>query len=321
MPAWRDELKTFGYQWHLTDRCNRRCLHCYQDNFERGEELDAEELKEAANRIFQALADRQVDVNLTGGEPLLLPSLEGLCAHLNTFTNLGDVYVITNGTKKIDTLVRLSAGKKITGVKLSMESGLPEVNDRIRGEGNFEEVAGSIEKLRRAGVGVTLMMTLARYNIESIEETVRFARNRGADGIILERFVPIGNGAALANEVLDEGDWTRAKAAILRASDDDADPQDMDPFRAFWIDTKGGREALRGALCNLGDESMALMPDGTVYPCRRLPIPLGNIFEGPFEAILEKLETLARDKKGEDDGDLCSSCAALNHARQIRNLA
>src|SRR5512137_2841179 len=91
-------MRSFGFQWHLTDRCNLRCRHCYQEDFTPASERDLDALKAMADRIFQALPDRQVSINLTGGEPLLLPWLFELIEHLHTFPNLQEIHLITNAT-------------------------------------------------------------------------------------------------------------------------------------------------------------------------------------------------------------------------------
>ena len=37
-----------------------------------------------------------------------------------------------------------------------------------------------------------------------------------------------------------------------------------------------------GAMCSVGINALTVLHDGTIYPCRRLPIPLGNIFNRQF---------------------------------------
>jgi radical SAM protein with 4Fe4S-binding SPASM domain len=75
-----------------------------------------------------------------------------------------------------------------------------------------------------------------------------------------------------------------------------------------WTDARRAQR-LQGALCNLGDESMALMPDGTVYPCRRLPIAVGNVLKEPFETILPRLKRYAAPRIARDlRGSLCGMC-------------
>ena len=78
----------FGFQWHLSDRCNQRCAHCYQTDFDARGQLDLAAWRKMADRIFGALPDCPISVNLTGGEPLLLADLEALIAHLHGFEQL-----------------------------------------------------------------------------------------------------------------------------------------------------------------------------------------------------------------------------------------
>ena len=302
-------MKMFGFQWHITDRCNLRCAHCYQDTFAPlpVEKLDT--LKELADRILSVLSDHKVSVNLTGGEPLLVPYLFDLIDHLQGFDNLEEIHLITNGTVATpEVLEGIKRCLKIRYLKVSLESGIHDANDFIRGAGNLAKVSDNILKYsRRAEKPVILMVTLGGYNLDTIEETVRYAGFVGASGIIFERFVPLGHGRKLEGQVLSADEWSRAVAVIARAAKTGADPRALAPYRAFWLWLDPERtERLQGALCNLGDESMALMPDGTVYPCRRLPVSIGNALREPFSEILSRL--------GQYRADADADCRALSRA-------
>jgi MoaA/NifB/PqqE/SkfB family radical SAM enzyme len=286
-------LKTFGFQWHITDRCNLRCAHCYQDSFAPLPAENLKNLKTLADRIFEDLADRRVTVNLTGGEPLLVPWLFDLLEYLQAFGNLEEISLITNGTVTTpEVLDGIRRFEKIRYLKVSLESGIHEVNDYIRGAGNLAKVSDGI--LRYQGVTekpVILMVTLGGYNLDTIEETVRYAGFVGAAGVIFERFIPLGHGRKLDGQVLSADEWSQAAATIARMSKTGVDPRALAPYRAFWLWLDPQKtEKLQGALCNLGDESMALMPDGTVYPCRRLPASVGNALSEPFSEILSRLK-------------------------------
>jgi radical SAM protein with 4Fe4S-binding SPASM domain len=77
----------------------------------------------------------------------------------------------------------------------------------------------------------------------------------------------------------------------------------------------GADEPLRGAPCNLGRDSMCLMPDGTVYPCRRLPVAVGNVLGEPFAAIRERLAAYAPDAiRPRLSGPRCGACDARDCA-------
>lgn len=303
--------QTFGFQWHLTDRCNLRCAHCYQEGYTSQGEQSLDALKDAADRIFAAIPDRAVSVNLTGGEPLMFPGLLGLIEHLHSFPVLEEVAIITNGTVVTDEIIEgLKAFPRVSCLKVSLESGDAGTNDRVRGPGTLSCVLRNIPQLRRAGKSIVLITTLARYNLASLEGLVRLARDEGLDGVIVERFVPLGQGRGLADQALGPEDWGAASQAMARMGGDDNDSSDLLPFRAFWVSMEPCADTLRGALCNLGDESMALMPDGTVYPCRRFPMAVGNVFSEPFEGILARLESFRPSAiRSRLTGRLCSACS------------
>ncbi|RCK78568.1 MAG: Radical SAM domain heme biosynthesis protein [Candidatus Ozemobacter sibiricus] len=308
----------FGFQWHVTDLCNRRCRHCYQSSFSRGAgETDAGGRRTLAAAILGAIPDEPVAINLTGGEPLLLPDLIDLMAHLESFPNLAEICIITNGTIDDESLLRRLGGfPRFSSFKISVESGDPAINDAIRGSGSFERLRTAIPRYADlAGRPVVLMMTLSRLNVGTIRETVAFARQTGAQSIIFERFVPLGQGERLAATVLSAADWARAIVDIGAAAGISLDPDDLAACRAFWLrlDPPGREGAedqgLEAALCNLGAGSMALMPDGTVFPCRRLAIPIGNLLREPFPVIRARLaEWETARLRPRLRGTICGNC-------------
>jgi radical SAM protein with 4Fe4S-binding SPASM domain len=318
-------MADFGFQWHITDRCNLRCRHCYQESFSADSEAGLDCLKTMADRIFSAIPSRAISVNVTGGEPLLLPYLFDLVRHLSRFENLHRIHIITNATVANDGVVEsIRAADKIGYLKVSVEAAGEAQNDSLRGKGSFSRALEGIAAYRRAGKDVVLMITLGGCNAGEIEGVAKLARRLGAAGVIFERFVPLGNGLALARDSLDTKGWAEAVSAIARAAGIEAQPDELLPYRAFWLWTDGRTEdVLDGALCNLGDQSMALMPDGTVYPCRRLPVPVGNVLSEPFDEILARLrkfsvQAIRPHLRGGTCGlcgiDDCAGCRALARA-------
>jgi MoaA/NifB/PqqE/SkfB family radical SAM enzyme len=160
--------------------------------------------------------------------------------------------------------------------------------------------------------------------VAGIESTAAFARAEGAAGVIFERFVPLGTGRGFAGTTLDASGWHQALAAIAGLAGLDADPLGLCPYHALWLSFgPEGNTSLTGARCNLGDEAMALMPDGTVYPCRRLPIRVACAFDQPMETIRRRLrawspEALRPRLRGAVCGicgmDDCNGCRALARA-------
>lgn len=315
-------MKSFGFQWHLTHRCNSRCVHCYQDNFGSEEELPLGSVLQVASRILMALPGVRVSINLTGGEPLLWPHLVPLLEHLHGYPNFAEAHIITNGTVADEALLDDLAGwERLELFKMSVESGDEAVNDAVRGQGSLRRILRHLPAyLRRRPV--VWMMTLGTHNASTIAKTVALARESGVSGVIFERFVPLGQSSKARRLVLDPRGWNAAVSGILAEARVDAEPEDVAAFRAFWLRTATGcEEPLQGALCNLGDESMALMPDATVFPCRRLPIEVGHVLREPFEDILLRLKDYGVDiLKKKLRGERCGRCA-VDHCCGCRALA
>lgn len=321
-----DDGDEFGFQWHITDHCNRRCRHCYQERFDSGREPSIDSLISLTHAIFPPLAPLPVTVNVTGGEPLLVAGIERFLAALASHGNCCGISIITNGTIANEALLdRIGAAAPISAFKVSLESDIPRVNDAIRGRGHLACLTRTIPLLR-ARAPVVLMVTLARYNVNAVSGICALARRLGAEGVVFERYVPLGQGAALRDRMLDSAGWSRAITLCAREAGVDHEPGELLPYRAFWVVTgnRDNDDTLRGALCNLGAGSMALMPDGTVFPCRRLPLPVGRLPADSMTAVREQLRrydprTLPSHLRpaqcnGCSERDGCAGCRALARA-------
>jgi radical SAM protein with 4Fe4S-binding SPASM domain len=79
---------------------------------------------------------------------------------------------------------------------------------------------------------------------------------------------------------------------------------------------------LFGAPCIVGKDGIALMPDGTVYPCRRFPLKIGNLREEKLEDILATSDVTKKlNNKNYLKGkcktciiDSCFGCRALAYS-------
>lgn len=310
---------SLDFQWHITNRCNLRCRHCYQETF-RDEE--PQRLFLVAERLLQDLKDLGYwsVLNVTGGEPLLLGEdlfrlLEVLTAHPSVL----EVMLITNALEiRQSTVVRLASFPKLTTVKVSLE-GLEGTNDAIRGKGVFRKVLRVLENLCASPLRVVLMVTLHKGNLGEIPAFFTFFREFGVDGIIFERFVPEGVGKGMEQEVLDKDKWREFLEMLCSLCDMDLPLEALLPYKAFWVEFTDG-VSLLGAPCSLG-ESFCLMPDGTLFPCRRLPIPLGNIlseglrglFSHPLLGKLKDRRCL-KGKCGVCTVGGCLGCRAMAYA-------
>jgi MoaA/NifB/PqqE/SkfB family radical SAM enzyme len=198
----------FFIQWHLTERCNLRCSHCYQSGSHGMDELSFEDIREVSEEVSEMLAawSEVYDIkfspsfNITGGEPFLRQDLFDILDHLG---GRGfELYLLTNGTLiDREKAVRL-AMTSVGGVQVSIE-GPEEIHDGIRGKGSFAASLRGISFLLDAGITVTLNATLSEINADHFPEMVSLASSIGAQRLGFSRLVPSGRGAGLVKKMID----------------------------------------------------------------------------------------------------------------------
>lgn len=314
--------EVLNFQWHFTNRCNLRCRHCYQDVF-----LDTSSVDPVSvgKRLLGSLAQHGMKATfaLTGGEPLLVcDRLFAILELLETHPSAAGVNIITNATLFNEKLLdEFSRFKKLTSFKVSLEGAGPKSNDFIRGRGNFERVVESLKMVCvRGRFEIYVMYTLHRGNFLEWQALFPLLDELGVTGLILERFIPEGKGELMRELVLDKSMWRELLQTLVSFCRlGEVDPAQLSPYKAFMIFVK--ERLLFGALCELGS-SFCIMPDSALFPCRRLPLPLGYLDREDFIDILEGSALLSslRDKSkmgGKCRGcsfDFCVGCRALAYA-------
>ena len=302
----------FYIQWHITDQCNLRCRHCYQDRFNGGEDLDWPGLREVADRLCAALREwgSTACIHLTGGEPLMKPDLWPLLEHLSRQPEVESLGVITNGLL-LDrkTLERLSAPGGVRTLKISLDGADAPVNDLIRSPGTFQRVVENIGRARESGAfDVQLMFTVMKSNLGALPRFIQLGEDLGAQGIIIERFIPWGRGKKIREEVLDREQWRRMVQAFFELFGAELIEGEVPPHQAFQVDFRGEGPELLGAPCVLGTEGFCIMPAGDVYPCRRFPLSVGNLREESLRDIWEKSPVLNQLRDRRNLKGKCGSC-------------
>ena len=267
----------FFVQWHLTEKCNLRCRHCYQDG-RCADELSLPEIKEVIVEVSDMLkawsetykVDFSRSMNITGGEPLLRRDLFEILGQVKRHGF--DTYLLTNGT-----LVGKEDAKKlvdlgINGVQVSIE-GCEEVHDEIRGRGSFTASVAGIENLIDAGLTVTLNVTLSNLNASSMTKVIACGTHVGARRIGFSRLVPSGSGSSLLSQMLSQ-QVKELYASLFSLEIKGFEIVTGDPLRRrsnTRSDGDAGNMAMSG--CAAGVSGLTIQPNGTITPCRKMPIP------------------------------------------------
>jgi pyrroloquinoline quinone biosynthesis protein E len=214
----KNEYRPYTLIAELTYRCPLRCPYCSNplDYARQGDEIDTNTWL----RVFrEAEALGVVQLNLTGGEPLLRDDLELLierASKLDLYTNL-----ITSGIPL--TFERLSQFKALglNSVQVSIQSARPTESDRIAGAPSFHRKLEAMHWVKSLELPLTMNVVLHRDNIGEIDALITLAESLLADRLELANAQYLGwalqNRAALlpTREQL-EGARTIATDARIR---------------------------------------------------------------------------------------------------------
>lgn len=322
----RDTSKEFYFQWHFLNSCNLRCKHCYQENYQFSD-MDYPKLMMIADEIINALTKWGMygRISLTGGEPFLSNHLYDLIEYLNKSDKIVSINILTNGTLITDEdVLRLKKYEKLHQIQISLDGGNEVVHDSVRGEGSFKKAIEGIRKLKAANIEVALMYTLQKSNINNYNEYIELAISENVDAITVERVTPCGQ--CVDEDIIPADEIKRIYTDITKRANEMSSKPVIRRCRPLWINTicdNTRKDCNIGGFCPVGFTALAILHDGTVLPCRRLEIPLGNILTDGLFKIWYTSDVLwkIRDKnnlKGKCHGcehlPFCGGCRAIAYA-------
>ena len=308
----KKELNYLTLQWHITDLCNLRCNHCYQESENRANpdfEFLTTVLEQYLTLLVRLERERRIKVrghiNITGGEPLIRDDFLALLLQIKRLKI--SFAILTNGSLINNPTARYLKSLAPKYVQVSME-GMRKTHDSIRGQGNFEKTTKALKILTSQGLTTLVSFTAHKGNYKDFPEVAEICKELGVDHLWADRLIPLGKGKELAKLILTREE-TFAFFQLMHSSRS---------TKTFWGNPKKSivmHRALQFQVsketiyrCRAGGELITVMPDGEVFPCRRMPISVGNLkvnslseiyFESP---LLKKLRNRKQISKG------CEEC-------------
>ena len=274
--------RSFHLQWHITEKCNFKCKHCYTEGVSK--ELSTRELFMILRQYIDLIKIWELDKNnrprklsLSGGEPLLREDffklLEEIQNYRDMFTTLT---VMSNGSLITKSVVKKLKKYEISGVQISVD-GLEENNDRIRGKGSFKKATKGIEKLLSNGVPVGVSITVHKGNVNDLEGFIDLCNSMKVKALAVGRLVPIGSGKDLRIlEPLETKKFYK-KVMELKRKWKDKGVHIYTHCSDSLCFIENSNYETHG--CSAGYDSFSILPNGNVIPCRRFPVKVGNVLE------------------------------------------
>jgi radical SAM protein with 4Fe4S-binding SPASM domain len=298
-------------QWHITERCNLRCDHCYQESAPPAEPPLAL-LLQVLERIedfvaFLRNASRTpvpVHLTITGGEPFMHPGFTALIERIARQRDRWSFAVLSNGTLLDATAADTLRALNPAFVQISLEGSEP-VHDRIRGPGSFRLATRALRLLADRHIPSYVSFTVHRDNVGEFPAVAAIARSLKATRLWCDRMIPLGRGGGGSDRLLSPGE-TRAFFETMQAerSRRSLSGTEIAMYRALQFLVAGGAPYR----CAAGNTLLTILPDGGLCPCRRMPLPAGNVLDRSLQDLYSDSPVLRALRDHEDPPDACTKC-------------
>lgn len=323
--------RSFYIQWDSTTDCNLHCSHCYHNS--EGEEhkthrqgpnlMSIGQTKEMLDDLEQTCErwDFSPTFNISGGEPLMREDLFDIISYArskNIRTNL-----LTNGTLLTSERASRLHDLGISIVQISID-GTKETHNQVRGESwAYDRAVRGIRNCKDYDIHVTVSNTLMKSNVSQIEKIIQEASENGAKGIGFQTLVPSPLLGINDPEFLDCQEMKRTYDTLKEFREKYSEKIDVYKSEVLWHlynpNLNNEPNFYLGG-CSAGFKGLSVLSDGTVYACRRLPIPIGKINEGIIKLVTESpfMQKLRETRKKQtefcDTAAHCGGCRAVAYA-------
>ncbi len=308
---------SFTLQWHITERCNWRCGHCYQNKDFIKKEMSRKELAKVLNQyIFLikkwGLSKKFARINITGGEPMIRKDFLNFARSLGDNVDLFEWALLTNGSLLTKKNIKKLKDYNIVACQVSLE-GEEKTNDKIRGKGSFKKILKAIEMLVDANIKTVVSLTLTKENIKDVPALAKRLGGMGVSTLGVRRPISWGRGKKLKNSILEPKELKNFYRQVLEANKslikEKSSLRISTGCESGLFNSEMGELSIKNYCGIIEGRIMVIMPNGDIYPCRRLPIKLGNIKKDTMKDVYFGSEKLADLRNLNNAHIFCKKCS------------
>jgi len=178
----------------ITNKCNFRCLHCYNLSGENSiidEELSDNEFIELINDIAQM---KVYNVCFCGGEPLLRKELIYQCAEILRKNNVPNVSLVTNGFLLSEEVAKNLYEAGVNRVQISLDGADAKTHEKLRKmKGAYEKAIQAINNLRKIGFkDIDVAFCPTKFNINQIKDIHNLCLKLGVSQLRIQPLMYLG---------------------------------------------------------------------------------------------------------------------------------
>ncbi|MBI2065521.1 MAG: radical SAM protein [Candidatus Zambryskibacteria bacterium] len=286
----------------LTYLCNQRCSWCYLDDFQK-EGLSRERIQGLAQELRLAGV---VFVLLTGGELFLRKDAIFIAEDLE---ETGFVLELkTNGTALSPSRIERLACLRPYDIQVSVYETQTGYSELTKSVYRFDRLVENVRQMLQQGLPVTLSVLVGKHNIDRIDEIHEALTGVGAPIFYSPYITPNRGGSG--------------KEVFFRLSRREMEEK-FKPFLgriSGFPSQKKYRDCRNRTACFAGRDQIAIDPQGVVYPCLDLRIPLGDTFSESLTEILSRRKQLLTQFSLREMQQ-CMSCRDRNYCDSCIGLA
>ena len=295
-------------QWHITHKCNLRCLQCYQEDY--SNDLNLKQISKIFFDYMEYLIanDFKGHINITGGEPFLHPDFFNI---INLFEENNITFgILTNGTLLDEDMVkRLSEYNNLSFVQISLD-GTKRMHDSIRGKGNFKKAINGIRLLNKHHIQSMTAFTAHKKNIHKLKPLIRLAKRKKVTVFWADRLIP----TSTCDDMLSTDEFLKMAEILhkesLKAEKSKRCSTEIRVNRALMF--LGGSNTIYH--CSAGITLLTILANGDLLPCRRLPIVMGNTLEKTISQLYNESD-LIKELKDNEIPKECERCYKSDKCR------
>jgi PqqA peptide cyclase len=277
-----DEPRPYTLVAELTYRCPLRCTYCSNP-------LDYAQHKDALTtedwlRVFREVeALGVVQLNLTGGEPLLRDDLEALvegARALDLYTNL-----ITSAIPLTHERLADLKARGLNNVQISVQDVEATASDRIAGVRAFDRKLAAARGVKDLGLPLTLNVVLHRDNLDHVPEIIALAESLAADRLELANTQYLGWALLNRRQLLPTREQLARAREVARA----ARTRLQGRMEVLFVTPDYYAEFPKACMDGWGRRFLVVAPDGLVLPCHVAHSLPGLTFESARERSIGEI--------------------------------
>jgi len=189
-------MAPFTIAWEVTRACAYACVHCRADAMHTPDpnELNTEESLRLIDRIGE-FGNNPILI-FTGGDPMMRKDLHELITYA---AQKGLRCSLTPTATALPTTERLEKVRDagIRRIALSLDAPSPEIHDAFRQvPGSWQRTMDILHRAQSIGISVQVNTTVAKHNIDILDQMVPFIQEVGAVQWSLFFLVPTGRAQA-----------------------------------------------------------------------------------------------------------------------------